>query len=881
MTLLDRFRAQPRQKHADPAVRLEFVAEVPLGEQDVIGSIAREDDDARVRRAAVAKLMDPPTLGIVARSDGDEGVRSQALAMLRDIALEAFEGVSESDSLEAIDELGDGKLLAQIARGAEREIVALRALSRVADARALGSIARHGVSESARFGAFTSLRDRGEHAEILAVAMNGEHKDTAVAAVDLLTARDELESVAVSSRNKNAVKRARVLMRAADERAPQEAAADQGTQTGAVEVVAAELMTVYEPGIPPVSSIEPSAEATSSDASMSVVEAIDSATPPAPLDAQSDGEPTEDARLTLERSLARLAELGELAEAAAADPDLQSARRRFGILRREWRDVSSTLSVVPDVAARFEAASSVLEGRLAEMREADTQARREGLAHLHELLARIEPLAADEQLPLKTAERAQRDVRAALAAMPPLPSREDFDEVMRRLKGALASLVPKVQALREADAWQRWANVAVQEQLCAKMEALRSVEDAEAAAREVRALQQQWREVAAVPRAQADVLWRRFKIAHDEVWSRLETQFAAEAAGRSENLVKKTALCEQAEALGDSTAWIQTADTIKRLQAEWKTIGPVPRGRERAVWDRFRVACDRFFTRRHDDLVERKKSWTENLAKKEALCVRAEALGSSTDWDRAAAELKQLQAEWKAIGPVKKTRSEAVWARFRAACDAFFSRYADRHSAAQEERAAKREAICAELEGLAPQSTPAEPPEGLVNQVRGLRTRWQQAVAARGVAPDRARALDARFEAALARLLAEWPAAFSGTELDPDTNRKRMESLVKRVEELATSVQGPTTLPAPGDAGSSSTRLAAMLKEALAANTIGGKADDGSRLRAVAEELGQARALWSRLGPVPDASRRPLVERFDRACRRIADKVGGAGSGRY
>ena len=154
-------------------------------------------------------------------------------------------------------------------------------------------------------------------------------------------------------------------------------------------------------------------------------------------------------------------------------------------------------------------------------------------------------------------------------------------------------------------------------------------------------------------------------------------------------------------------------------------------------------------------------------------------------------------------------------------------------------------------------------------------------MAARGVAPDRARALDARFEAALARLLAQWPTAFSGTELDPETNRKRMESLVKRVEELATSVQDTAAPPASSDAASSSSRLAAMLKEALAANTIGGKVDDGSRLRAVAEELGQARALWSRLGPVPDASRRPLVERFDRACRRIADKVGGAGSSRY
>src|SRR4029079_13767050 len=106
-------------------------------------------------------------------------------------------------------------------------------------------------------------------------------------------------------------------------------------------------------------------------------------------------------------------------------------------------------------------------------------------------------------------------------------------------------------------------------------------------------------------------------------------------------------------------------DEIKRLQTEWKGIGPVSRGQEKAIWERFRTACDRFFTRRHTDLAQRKALWAENLAKKEALCVKAEALAESSDWEPAAAAIKQLQAEWKTIGAVKKTRSEAIWQRFR------------------------------------------------------------------------------------------------------------------------------------------------------------------------------------------------------------------------
>ena len=129
-----------------------------------------------------------------------------------------------------------------------------------------------------------------------------------------------------------------------------------------------------------------------------------------------------------------------------------------------------------------------------------------------------------------------------------------------------------------------------------------------------------------MPRAQGEALWKRFKTAHDEAWTRCEAHFAAQAEARGENLAKKIALCERAEALAESTNWIQTADEIKKLQAEWKTIGAVSRGQEKAIWERFRAACDRFFTRRHADLAERKTVWADNLAKKEALCAKAEAL---------------------------------------------------------------------------------------------------------------------------------------------------------------------------------------------------------------------------------------------------------------
>ncbi len=170
-------------------------------------------------------------------------------------------------------------------------------------------------------------------------------------------------------------------------------------------------------------------------------------------------------------------------------------------------------------------------------------------------------------------------------------------------------------------------------------------------------------------------------------------------AEQNANLAKKLALCEKAEALTQSTDWIATAETLKGLQAEWNAIGPVPnqqgpKDQSPDVARRFRTACDTFFTRRKTDLVQRKSEWAQNQQKKEALCARMEVLAESTEWAATFNEIKQLQAEWKTVGPVRRNKSEALWKRFRGACDKFFERYGKRHEIDLRVRVQEREAIC-------------------------------------------------------------------------------------------------------------------------------------------------------------------------------------------
>jgi uncharacterized protein DUF349 len=816
MTLLDRFRTQP-QNHPDAAVRLAHLAELPITERDQIVAAAREDADPRVRKAAVGKILDPAVLAAIARDDADASVRDAALMMLRDIALDAFEGVDEAGSLAAVDELQDVRTLAQIAKTSLRETVARRALERaeqLPDANAsqlLSSVARQAELEPVRLAAFGRLTGRDE---FLALAMHSDFKETAIAAVDRLSDPDDLEQVAERARNKSAAKRARQILRDREEAAAHEAAEDARAAHETAEAASAQ-------------------KAAADRAAREAAE-------------QAEAE----LRLAAEAEAAQQQKEREQADAQAAE-------------EQRARDDADRQAREADLRASEEAAAREAERRRIN-EEAEARTRRDALNRMNQLIGRVDALLPKEDLSLKAADRALRDVRAALADIPPLPSRQDFEHVSTKLKAAQEALAPRVRDLREVAEWQRWANVGIQEQLCEKMEALREETDADAIARRIHELQQQWRLAADVPRPQGEVLWRRFKTAHDELWARCEAHFAGQAQARAENLAKKIELCARAEALSGSSNWVQTAEEIKALQAQWKAIGPVTRGQEKAIWERFRAACDKFFTRRQDDLAKRKVMWAENFAKKEALCVKAEAFAESTDWEATAAEIRRLQAEWKTIGAVKKSRSEAIWQRFRAACDKFFVRYATRHDIAKAERVAAREGIIAELEQLA--AAEGEPPAELAATIRSLRNRWQQELAARGVDRDQAAALDRRYAEACRSIISRWPASFAGTDLDPEANRKRMEAIVKRMEDVAASLKSPADR---GDL-SPTEKLASMLKEALAANTIGGKVDVESRRRAAQEDVRQAQASWSRIGPVADDARRELVDRFQRAVREIS-----------
>jgi hypothetical protein len=547
---------------------------------------------------------------------------------------------------------------------------------------------------------------------------------------------------------------------------------------------------------------------------------------------------------------------------------------RWQAVTSEWRAlIGRADGLDPMAVGRFNDAEARVNQRAEEKRAAAERALRQRVQRVEQMLDRVTTRAAAEDLTLREADRAVRDIKSALEAPPPAPQR-DQHALVERLKAALAVMAPRLHDLREMDEWKRFANAAVQEELIAKAEALKDKyhigstdpekpEQIEKAAHDLHEIQERWKQVAEAPRAQAQALWHRYRQAADPIQAKAREFFAQRAEERGHNLAAKLVLVERAEALADSTDWIKTADELKRLQSEWQKIGPIPRQETKVVWKRFRDACDTFFTRRNADLSERKEAWAANLARKEALTARAEELAMSREWDKAAAEIRRLQAEWKTIGPVRRNKSEAIWARFRGACDTFFDRFKRRDEIELAAKQADREALVSELEALALQPA-AEGAEAaapdLLERVRSLRNRWNQTtpVVRQGADP-----LSARFVDALERLMTSYPEAFRGTELDTEASRQKMDKLITRVEGFLDSGAQPS---------SGSQALADMLREALAANTIGGRAGEESKWRAMADEVRQAQSAWSRLGPVPGELGRQMAERFHRACNRFFEQ---------
>lgn len=190
----------------------------------------------------------------------------------------------------------------------------------------------------------------------------------------------------------------------------------------------------------------------------------------------------------------------------------------------------------------------------------------------------------------------------------------------------------------------------------------------------------------------------------DAASERADANAAARAQARADAVAAKEQLVAEAEQIAESaTSWKASGDRLRAIVDEWKQIKGVDRKTDDALWKRFAAARDAFSKRRGQHFAQLDAERGAARQAKEKLIERAEELGQSSDWKDTAAAMRDLMTEWKAAGRAGRDVEDQLWARFRAAQDAFFARrsatFAER-DAEQVENQRRKDTIIAEAEAL-------------------------------------------------------------------------------------------------------------------------------------------------------------------------------------
>ena len=225
--------------------------------------------------------------------------------------------------------------------------------------------------------------------------------------------------------------------------------------------------------------------------------------------------------------------------------------------------------------------------------------------------------------------------------------------------------------------------------LCEQAESLLLQDSVKQSFKELQDLHEKWKEIGPVPEDKKEELWERFKNASDQINQRRREHYEQIYAEQQNNYNAKVVLCEKAEEFTAQPAttakeFNAISDQLTELLKVWKTLGAAPPKVNEEIWNRFKGTLDKFFEKKKEFFGKIKDEQQTNYNMKVNLAIRAEAIAKRTDWRAATDEILQLQKEWKEIGATSRKHSEAIWKRFRTACDQFFEAKSNYFNNAQE-----------------------------------------------------------------------------------------------------------------------------------------------------------------------------------------------------
>ena len=364
--------------------------------------------------------------------------------------------------------------------------------------------------------------------------------------------------------------------------------------------------------------------------------------------------------------------------------------------------------VLPDEDEKeFKAAMGVIREKRATLFMQQEAEKQENLKRKQEIIEKIKAMATSPDEANKSFQdfKALQQEWKEIKAVPA----EKANELWRNYQLYVEQFYDLLNLNREAREYDFKKNLEIKTKLCEAAEKLAEESDVISAFHQLQELHQQYREAGPVAKELREEIWARFKAASTVINKKHQQHFEGLREKEEENLRRKTELCEKVEAIAQeenksASDWEKHTKEIIAIQTEWKTIGFAPQKMNVKIFERFRAACDDFFSRKAEFFKQMKERMAENARKKKALVEKAQALADSTEWKSTSDKLIALQKEWKTIGTAPKKVGDQLWNDFLSACNRFFeARNAANAGVRNEEHAnlSKKREIIEKLKALA------------------------------------------------------------------------------------------------------------------------------------------------------------------------------------
>jgi hypothetical protein len=818
MSFFDAFK--PKWQNSNPVKRIEAINELEDNNQDIVERVALSDDNVEVRIAAVKKLANIKTLQDISTKDSDAGVRRQAEARafeeivnklknftdssLNDEVRGYIEAIKDTRYVEdvfkntnnvslkkaMVQQCSKQSLLAQIAARDFSEEVALDAAERVTSETLQADLVktskhvavRKRISDKIR--AKKEAEDNGKKAAELLQSKRealikqahflAAQKDAFITKPMFDALMNEAQALGMGESAAELESIYSSFIKFFDEAnaakvAAENAEAEKQAKIQHLTETLAELEGLLEAGTTEENAERVSAIVEEWTANKSIMDAASikrfNNAYFKTQEAKKIEIPTAESENASEEEIAARKSLLERLQALSETEIDENTGKHLHAIVREWEKLALLEGDDPILQA-YNALRTKLSELISSFNDKAQKIIEENSKKLRTLIERIQNI--DENQEFREIHKILRDTY------------QEWKEIVGEQKFKYHDLWQEYKIatsrFQEMQQWENWHNEKDRDTIIDEMTALSKETPSQEVLAKFRELCGKWREIGPISAAKFQDYRDRFQVLVDKVKENCAPFIEELNAERLKNLTDKEALCQKVEELVANAEifWKDKFKAVQEIQENWKNIGMVPKENFAALNKRFKDAVNAFYAQHKENVKHEDESREANYEKKVALCIEAEAIKDSTDWNATSTKLKQLQDAWKATGPVPKSKSDEIWTRFRTACDSFFEKkrsHFEEMDAAKQKNLEQKQALCEKLEALDLSNITPE----VIEAYKAIDAEWKTI----GMVPkDAVESINDRFSAIVNKIVAKM------AETDPELQEKIADIKKKKLDSI-------------------------------------------------------------------------------------------------